>query len=651
MKRNVLNKFLAIVCVFTAAAVSTLLVGCVDPGNDGTQTKEINWSIGTNLPTATYGTGYSANVGGATAPGGTTVQYTCGNLPIGLYLNQSSGQISGVAMVIAGQTYTFDITATAGNLTITKRFSLYIDRKPVSKPTLALPNTFTYDGQTHEVVLSPTSDAYSISNNIASAVGTYYARVQLAPNYKWTNGTTGSFTLAWSITGAGGGPPVGPEEPPVDTTIFIQNAPNTLDGLTSYGQTLSEIVVPDGVEIIREFAFRQNNNIVSITVPEGLRTIEDWAIDYLPNLEHINFPESIEMIRNSTDGQNYMNFNNCPKLHVTWTFNPTYWAKPYAYKFQNIWLNVVFPNTVTEVPEHAFDTFGGYPQLESVVFSPNTTTINRYAFAGCTNFTNFVVPDTVTSINADAFSGCTGLVTATLGTGITFIPDGLFSSCSNLETIIIRGAVTQISQYAFRSCAKLANMGPSAGAQGLNVPTSVTTIGKWAFYGCNLITTVTFYQESITIDDPFYGCSALTRVEFRGSANIRGGFQSCAALEIVIFANNPYRLQFTSERIFQNCPSLRSIVLPTRLIQNWDICTGVFRDLAPFTLDVYFYGADQTAWETFKERVSPMYDHNTAIFFPANVYFYSATPQGNGGIATHWRMMEINGENVPALWE
>ena len=82
-----------------------------------------------------------------------------------------------------------------------------------------------------------------------------------------------------------------------------------------------------------------------------------------------------------------------------------------------------------------------------------------YAVTGigtCTD-TDIFIPNTyeglpVTSIDSYAFSGCTGLKSVVIGDSVTSISRGAFEGCVGLTSIVIPGSVTSIDWYAFDGC-------------------------------------------------------------------------------------------------------------------------------------------------------------------------------------------------------
>ena len=239
--------------------------------------------------------------------------------------------------------------------------------------------------------------------------------------------------------------------------------------------------------------------------------------------------------------------------------------------------SVTIPGSVTSIGEEAFENCRN---LRSVIISNGVTSIGEYAFNFCTSLTSVTIPGSVTNIGHDAFSGCSSLTSAyfegnappddgtafdddpaaivyyeagTTGWGPTFggapteeeTPASDFSYEYFYDSITIMGyhgpsgAVVIPPYINGYTVTGISTTGPISGfpnATSVTIPSTVTSIGEFAFMQCQSLTNVIIGDGDTTIGyEAFYFCDALTSVTIPNSVtNIGGGaFQWCARLASV----------------------------------------------------------------------------------------------------------------------
>ena len=177
--------------------------------------------------------------------------------------------------------------------------------------------------------------------------------------------------------------------------------------------------------------------------------------------------------------------------------------------------------------------------------------IGKHAFQDCSSITSLTLPSTLRSIADEAFCNCSGFTELTLGSTIETIGNSAFYGCggvvylnsnlpdtnngvfrdSKITRLVVGNGVTSLGQRSFCNSSLLASV---------TLPSTLQTIGNYAFEWCKSLPSITIPSSVRTISDhAFVNCESLT--------------------ELVI----PEGVESIGEYAFEGLKNLQSAKLPT----------------------------------------------------------------------------------------
>ena len=166
-------------------------------------------------------------------------------------------------------------------------------------------------------------------------------------------------------------------------------------GLYVGNDIINDLIIPDDVTTIAEYAFNGCGSLKSVTMHDGVTNVKAGAFSTCANIESVKLSAGLTMI----SGQLFYKCTNLKTIDI--------------------------PSSVTEIQGSVF------------------------YYAGLTSIT---IPDSVTIVGSNVCQGCTDLTSATIGAGATTIGQQMFDGCTNLMSVTIGAAIKTIYKMAFRSC-------------------------------------------------------------------------------------------------------------------------------------------------------------------------------------------------------
>ena len=158
-----------------------------------------------------------------------------------------------------------------------------------------------------------------------------------------------------------------------------------------YGEEVKDLVIPNSVESIGNYAFQSCSGLTSVTIPNTVTSIGGCA------------------------------FMKCSGL-----------------------TSVTIPNSVTSIGVSAFQSCSG---LTSVTIPNSVKSIGLLAFSYCSGLTSVTIPNSVTSIGQYAFDCCSALTSVTIGNSVESIEQDAFAYCPELLDVYCYSETVPTTHY------------------------------------------------------------------------------------------------------------------------------------------------------------------------------------------------------------
>ncbi|MBD5131154.1 MAG: leucine-rich repeat domain-containing protein [Clostridiales bacterium] len=274
------------------------------------------------------------------------------------------------------------------------------------------------------------------------------------------------------------------------------------------GERIRDLVIPDGVIEIPDFAFNNYSNLDSVTLSDSVEHIGEDAF-WGSGLASITFGTGLKTV-----GDSAFYLSNCESLAVN-------------VKDLKSWCGISFGERCANPLENAFKEKSDEPYPFPRVLSKDNIAlyidgkkpsgeptlpsgikgIPAFTFKN-SDITSVVIPDGVEKIGDGAFFKCGKLEQVEIADSVTTVGDYAFYECQKLTAIPSGSGVTEVGDYAFFNCIQSKNA-----LTDLAVDNGIKTIGSFAYSG-NTARKITIPASVENMDNyAFYGVSWVNAIE------------------------------------------------------------------------------------------------------------------------------------------
>lgn len=277
-------------------------------------------------------------------------------------------------------------------------------------------------------------------------------------------------------------------------------------------------------------------------------------------------------------------------------FDYTYYDKPPWYSFRNLIAIVTIEYGVTSIGSCSFMHC---MKIKSVLIPSSVTEIKNDSFRQCNSITKISIPNGVVSIEDYAFESCTSLISITIPSSVTFIGTEVFVYCFKLESILVsefNKVYKSIDGVLFSKDQKILLVyPPNKNITHYDVPFTVTSIEKYAFFKCQKLISISIDSVQSIGKKSFESCFNLIMVNAPNNLKLIGdnAFESCKKLNSITISNN---VESIGQKAFNNCQNLIFINVE-KMNKNFESIDGVLFQKNNIKLLVYPAGKTNTSYE------------------------------------------------------
>ena len=438
------------------------------------------------------------------------------------------------------------------------------------------------------------------------------------------------------------------------------------------GEFLTDLVVPERITYISDYAFYDYTSLLSITFPNGV--VDVGAHTFYACECTVYTKYEYGKYKGDENNPHHTLYEITDKTLTAYNVHcDTFVIADGVFKDCENLTEIILPQNVTAIGN---ETFYNCSSLVNIDIPNDVAEIGDYAFYNCASLSEIRIPYCLYSVGEKAFFGCASLGAVHISDmyswcGISF-PDcysnplyfakKLYINGEQVTEVIVPDGISSISSYAFYNCEDLTYV---------SIPYSVTAIGEDAFCNCSLITSVHtndvgawssisfgslyanplvyagklyLYGELVTDvvipngvteigDYAFYNCESLTAITIPETVTSIGveAFSYCSKLTYVSVSD----IGAWCNVSFADC-NANPVYFAEKLYLNGELLTDlVIPEGVTFISEYAFYCCSSITTVTIPESVTEIGDYAFLYCYGINNVYYLGTSEG-------WQSISVN---------
>ena len=326
---------------------------------------------------------------------------------------------------------------------------------------------------------------------------------------------------------------------------------------------------PNGIKSIGEYAFCYCDLIKGIRIPSSLIYIGDNAFFYCLSLDRFAVDEDNQFFSSDDTG---CLFSKDKSTLI-------------QYPLGNERTSFSIPIEVKRIKEYSFDR----STIISLFISNNVETIDSFAFSRCRSLESITIDGYVKKIGLDAFLDTPysdndsnwengvmyigdNLISAretvpdnyVLKENTKSIAESAFSSCAHIKTVELPSGLISIGDWAFGNCGELMS---------ISIPDTVQYIGESAFAYCSKLVEISIPASVVEMDSsPFHSCGNLLNITVSNSnpkyCDVNGALYNKEKTVLICYPSAKSTLSFSNEITevgsfaFAGCNKIKTLWIP-----------------------------------------------------------------------------------------